>query len=259
VIQVNGENPRTDALPYVRLAHAIRQSADHGKRGGDFVASRRSAGRIVFAVGDVSLKESPGFEIARLLRRRFQTLGHAISPALMLRAMSDALMEQAGLSAPSPAFAAVLVAAIDLRRGVLTYAAAGVEGGMVFDVRSSHVHLRATGPLLGIVEHPIYEDRSMPFLPGDSLIAYTDGVTEALAATKERRLGTSGIARVMRELRPAGELTIRSVWERIAQFTGRVYHDDATLAIVTTPNPRSVVFQLPQPVKTSAMMTAQAS
>ncbi len=157
------------------------------------------------------------------------------SPSRILGAMSDTLMEQAGLIPPSPTFAAVLVATIDLEWGVLTYAAAGVEGGLVFGDPTPHVHLGATGPLLGIERHPAYEERSMRFLPGDTLVTFTDGVTEAPAATPDGHLGSSGLVRSMRRIQQAGELSIRALWKEIGHFTGHVYHDDATLAIVTTP------------------------
>lgn len=173
--------------------------------------------------------------MAGILRRSFRASPWMSSPSRILGAMSDALMEQAGLRAPSPAFAAVLVATIDLRRGVLSYAAAGVEGGLIFGNRSSHVHLGATGPLLGIEQHPAYGERRMRFLPGDTLVAYTDGVTEAPVATPDKHLGSSGLVRSLRRIPPDGELTIHSLWKEIGQFTGHIYHDDATLAIVTTP------------------------
>jgi phosphoserine phosphatase RsbU/P len=140
----------------------------------------------------------------------------------------------AGLRAPSPTFASVLVATIDLESGELNYAAAGVEGGLVLGDRSTHVHLEVTGPLLGIEQNPTYEERTVRFLPGETLVAYTDGVTEAPAATLDERLGSYGLVRSMRRIQPAGELTIRAIWKEIDHFTGHVYHDDATLAIVTT-------------------------
>jgi sigma-B regulation protein RsbU (phosphoserine phosphatase) len=149
-------------------------------------------------------------------------------------AMSDALMQEAGLIAPPPTFAAVLVATIDLEWGVLSYAAAGVEGGLVCGARSPHVHLGATGPLLGIEDHPDYEERAMRFLPGDTLVAYTDGVTEARAATPDAYRGSSGLVRSLRGIQPAGEVTIRALWRKIGELTGHVCQDDATLALVTT-------------------------
>jgi len=239
MIQVDPPAEPAAALDFIRLAYATRHSTDRRKRGGDFIAYDLGRGRLILTIGDASAKESQGQQIARILRRSFRTSSAASSPSRILDAMSDVFMEQAGLSAPSPTFAAVLVAKIDLVWGVLSYAAAGVEGGLVFGDRAPHVHLEATGPLLGIEQRPTFEERTMSFRPGDTLIAYTDGVTEAVAASGYGHFGSSGLVRSLRQIRPDGDLTIRALWEKIGQFTGRVYHDDATLAIVTTPLVRS--------------------
>jgi serine phosphatase RsbU (regulator of sigma subunit) len=235
MIQVDPPDTPSAALDFVRLAYATRHSTDHRKRGGDFVAYDFCAGRLTLTIGDASAKQSQGVRIARILRRSFRASLTTSSPSRILSTMSDALMEQAALIPPSPTFAAVLVATIDLGSGVLSYAAAGVEGGLVFGDPSPHVHLGATGPLLGLVRHPRFEERAMRFLPGDTLVAYTDGVTEAPAATPGAHLGSFGLVRSMRRIQQSGRLTIRALWKEIGQFTGHVYHDDATLAIVTTP------------------------
>jgi sigma-B regulation protein RsbU (phosphoserine phosphatase) len=235
MIHVDFPDTRTPALDFVRLAHGTRSSADHRKRGGDFIAYDFGGGRLTLTVGDASAKQSQGMRIARILRRSFRNALPLSNPSRILTAMSDTLMDEAGLIAPSPSFAAVLVATIDLEWGVLSYAAAGVEGGLVYGERSSHVHLDATGPLLGIVAHPQYEERALRFLPGDTLVAYTDGITEAPVATPDKYLGSSGLVRSLRGIQPAGEVTIRALWRKIGELTGHVYHDDATLAVVTTP------------------------
>ena len=223
------------ALDFVRLAYASRHSADRRKRGGDFCVYDFRARRLTLAIGDASAKQSLGLRIARILRRSFRASLWMASPSRILEAMSDALIEQAGLIPPSPTFAAVLIVTVDLECGVLSYAAAGVEGGLVFGGPSAHVHLGATGPLLGIERYPRYEELAMRFLPGDTLVAYTDGVSEAPASTPGACVGSSGVARSMRRVQQTGRLTIRALWKEIGSMTGHVYHDDATLAIVTTP------------------------
>lgn len=234
MIQVDTPATASTALDFVRLAYATRQSTDPRKRGGDFVAHDFCSGRLTITIGDASEKRSQGLRIARILRRSFRASWMS-SPSRILGTMSDALMERAGLVPPSPTFAAVLVATIDLECGVLSYAAAGVEGGLVFGDAAPHVHLGATGPLLGIVRHPEYEERAMRFLPGDTLVAYTDGVTEAPAATPDAQLGSSGLVRSMRRIQQSGQLSLRALWKEVGLFTGHVYHDDATLVMVTTP------------------------
>jgi serine phosphatase RsbU (regulator of sigma subunit) len=218
----------------VQCTYGTRTSADYRKRG-----------------GDASSKEAHGVELARIMQRSFEAWAPVSSPAQNLRSMSSAFMREAGLTAPSPTFAAVLVATFELERGVLTYAAAGVEGGLVFLCRSAHDHFSSTGPLLGIEAQPEYEERAIGFFPGDILVAYTDGVTEAVAAADARPFGSLGLVRTMRQLKPMGVPTIDAMWKKIDQYTGGTYHDDASLAILTAVKTPSNVTPLRQPRFTS--------
>jgi serine phosphatase RsbU (regulator of sigma subunit) len=234
-------------LDSVRCAYATRSSADYRKCGGDFIAHYGDANRFTLTIGDASSKEAHGVELARILRCSFETAAAVSSPAEILRAMSGAFMREAELTAPSPTFAAVLVATFEFARGVLTYAAAGVEGGLVFLGTSAHDHLGSTGPLLGIEEQPEYDERAIGFFPDDVLVAYTDGVTEAVSAVDARPFGSLGLVRAMRALRPMGMPTIDAMWNKVDQYTGGTYHDDATLAIVTAVEAHSNVVPLPRP------------
>jgi hypothetical protein len=123
---------------------------------------------------------------------------------------------------------------IDFGNATLTYAAAGVEAGIVFANRTRHEHLVATGPLLGIAERPIYLERSLSFGPGHVLVAYTDGVTEAQSVHSSKALGSFGIVRSMNEVRRSGLTDVRALWRCIDRYTGGIYNDDATLALLTT-------------------------
>jgi serine phosphatase RsbU (regulator of sigma subunit) len=231
----------TEVLDSVRCAYATRCSGDYWKCGGDFIAHYHDANRFTLTIGDASPKEARGVELARILRCSFETAAPVSSPAEILRAMSGAFMREAGLTAPSPTFAAVLVATFEFARGVLTYAAAGVEGGLVFLGTSAHDHLGSTGPLLGIEEQPEYDERAIGFFPDDVLVAYTDGVTEAVSGVDARPFGSLGLVRSMRQLQPMGVPTIDAMWNKVDQYTRGIYHDDATLAIVTAVKARSNV------------------
>jgi sigma-B regulation protein RsbU (phosphoserine phosphatase) len=45
--------------------------------------------------------------------------------------------------------------------------------------------LMPTGPVIGIMEEPEYEERVVALKQGDVLVMYTDGVSEALNGNKE--------------------------------------------------------------------------
>jgi serine phosphatase RsbU (regulator of sigma subunit) len=88
--------------------------------------------------------------------------------------------------------------------GVLRYANAGhlpghlVNGGTGTAERS----LAPTGPLLGLVEHPLLEEREVALAPGFRVVVYTDGLLEAYG-----RLGGLGDEEVV-ELVVQGEFAL---------------------------------------------------
>jgi hypothetical protein len=55
MVQINCQDARTDVLDYVRLAFAIRQSADLRKRGGDFIVYEQSGGLLGGTLGGASI------------------------------------------------------------------------------------------------------------------------------------------------------------------------------------------------------------
>jgi sigma-B regulation protein RsbU (phosphoserine phosphatase) len=231
-------------LDAVHFDFATRRSSDPRKCGGDFVAYDIGTNFLSVAIGDASAKEDRGLKLAEILRRGFRASAVTASPKHILLAMSRTFIEQASLSTPSPTFAAVLVITIDLVRGRLIYAAAGVEGGLVFAGHKRHRHLGSTGPLIGIENEPEYQEEAIPFWPGDILLAYTDGVTEALAARDARPFGSLGLVRLMRDAWFSAGLTSGELCEAIDRYTGLIYHDDATLAVVTASGAPAIVPQL---------------
>ena len=59
MVQINCQDARTDVLDYVRLAFAIRQSADLRKRGGDFIVYEQSGGLLGGTLGGASIAAIP--------------------------------------------------------------------------------------------------------------------------------------------------------------------------------------------------------
>jgi sigma-B regulation protein RsbU (phosphoserine phosphatase) len=84
-------------------------------------------------------------------------------------------------------FVTVFYGILDLRTGQLTYANAGHNPPYFFKARSSDNSkdlvepqgLRNTGIPLGILEDASWEAKSIVLDHGDTLIMYTDGITEA--------------------------------------------------------------------------------
>ncbi len=79
---------------------------------------------------------------------------------------------------PMDMFVTCLLVIVDRRSGVIRYANAGHNPPYLCSAQKV-VELRATGLPLGIFPNMIYEEKEAWLEPGDSLLLYSDGLTEA--------------------------------------------------------------------------------
>jgi sigma-B regulation protein RsbU (phosphoserine phosphatase) len=157
-------------------AHAILEPAQ--AVGGDLYEVLRTAeGNLVVVIGDVSGKGIP----AALFMAVTMTLVRAMAPDSrrpedLLRRVNDALVSQN----PRNMFVTILCAIYDVRTGQLSYASAGHPAGVL--VRQGTASLLALEPDLaaGIRAGLAAPSQAIALQPGDQVVFYTDGVTEAL-------------------------------------------------------------------------------
>ena len=196
--------------------------------GGDFYDVFDIDGhRTALVVGDVSGKGVPAalfmMRALGLLRSCVmaeQDLGQALSAA------NDGLTERND----AMLFVTAFVCVLDRATGTLTYANAGhnppsvVRGGI-----REYLSVRP-GLVLGAMEGMSYASWSMPFAPGDQILLYTDGVTEA-ANEADQLLGEDRLARILAtyDAEQSG-LMSEAVVKSIDAFAGEAPQaDDITL------------------------------
>ena len=138
------------------------------------------------AIGDISGKGMPAalFMVRTLTMLRSELLlGQPIDESL--RRINRRLCAEN----PTSMFATLVIALIDKRTGVLRYVNAGHDPILLGD---RGIDYRALPPprgvLVGASEDATYEVACVGLRPGDVLVLYTDGVTEAMSA--DRRLFT---------------------------------------------------------------------
>jgi phosphoserine phosphatase RsbU/P len=92
--------------------------------------------------------------------------------------------------------------------------------------------LNGGGPVLGIVPFAPYKQERMRLDPGDVLVIYSDGVTEANNVSEEE-FGEERLVEVLRRNRgkPAGVI-VNAIMEALGKFTmGAPQGDDITLVV----------------------------
>ncbi|MEA2317641.1 MAG: hypothetical protein QOD44_1830, partial [Solirubrobacteraceae bacterium] len=88
-----------------------------------------------------------------------------------------------------------------------------------------------TGTLLGAVEHPVLRDVELELAPGDTLVLYTDGVTEA--RTPEGMFGERRLAELLAGSAglDAGAI-VRRIEEAVADTADHSAVDDVAVLVI---------------------------
>ena len=130
-------------------------------------------------------------------------------------------------------FVTIFFARIDPRKRTFEYANAGHNPALVYHGRTGKYEwLKRTGMAIGLMEGFNVKAKNMRLESGDTILFYTDGVTEAMSPQREL-FGSERLADVVKknESLPADGL-IQQVLRSLSEFTGGIpLADDTTLVV----------------------------
>jgi len=151
-------------------------------------------GRVLLALGDVAGKGSPAALLMALLLAMMRTL---IDEGLEGAALVARLNVQIGRHAlPHSRFVTLFVSILNPTTGELSYVNAGQNPPLLRRGNGSYERLRAGGMALGMFENATYTTGATTLEPGDVLVMYSDGITEA-EDTFEQPFDEAGVQTVV--------------------------------------------------------------
>jgi sigma-B regulation protein RsbU (phosphoserine phosphatase) len=189
-------------------------------------------GRWGFLIADVSGHGTPAAVMMAILHSLAHGHpGHPEPPAAMLHHVNRRLA--ARYTAENEIFVTAFYAIYDPVGRELTYSCAGHNPPQLR--RCSHGHVDSLedvgGPPLGLFEDVEYEQGSVSLRPGDILVLYTDGVTEAMDAGS-RQFGLEQLNRVLHRCDLDADGMRDAILQAVDEFTGGVAaYDDRTLVV----------------------------
>jgi len=204
--------------------------------GGDFFELMElPSGDVGIVMGDVAGKGPAAALLAALLQGMFaiEAPGGG-SPALTLSRINRRLAAR-GIG---PRFATLIYGVLS-SNGRFTYSNAG-HNPPVLAARSAVRRLETGGPLLGAFADAVFDEETLQLQPLDTLVMFTDGVTEARNPGDEEFGDDRLIERIVANAaRPPLEL-MRSVFEAVHDFCqGTDQGDDITVTVSRFDSPRS--------------------
>ncbi len=153
--------------------HAVIEPAR--QVGGDlFEVLRLSDDRMVVAVGDVCGKGISAALFMAVTVTLLRTLARQLdSPDEILRRLNDELEAQ------NPRGMFVTMLCLDVRGGRVRCANAGHDAALLVGRDGPRPVFPSSGTVLGLFPDQHYKSESVELSPGETLLLYTDGVTEA--------------------------------------------------------------------------------
>jgi serine phosphatase RsbU (regulator of sigma subunit) len=186
-------------------------------------------GRVAMVLGDVSGKGMPASLLMMSLQARVQVL---IEEPENLAAVMTRLNRLTATTCPSNRFITFFMCLLDGASGELIFANAGHNPPLLMRADGKAEWLEAGGCPLGIMAAMKYDEARNQLGPGDVLVVFSDGVTDA-NDPQEKEFGEERLATAVRDHRTESSATILEAVNRaIADWTqGTPLPDDLTLLI----------------------------
>ena len=207
--------------------------------GGDYVDFLTSdLGEIYAIIADAS---GHGINSALLMTSfRSNYRGHAVwlKPQSLASSLNSEICHEVG---PTGMFITAAMLRVEPYTDRMSLSSAGHNPAMVYRKATGEVEqIGSHGPPLGFLPDAEYESYVGDFLPGDVLMLYTDGVTEAAAADDEM-FGEQRLSELLARHAQSGsaQQILDATLQELGNFTGRLRHDDDVSLMVIKVKPRN--------------------
>jgi sigma-B regulation protein RsbU (phosphoserine phosphatase) len=197
--------------------------------GGDcYDALRLTDTRLAISIGDVCGKGLPAALLMSNLLASLRAFASAErAPRDVVSSVNRALCRQKDLRR----FVTLFYALYDSATRVLTYTNAGHNPPFVVRRDGSCERLHPNGTVTGIFDEATYEDGRVTLEPGDRLVLFTDGITEARSDDGSDFDDSGLFSAIDRCRHQDAQAMVDTIFNDVAAFAGGRLQDDATAVV----------------------------
>ncbi|MCL4499281.1 MAG: SpoIIE family protein phosphatase, partial [Chloroflexi bacterium] len=216
-------------IPGFEIGVVYEPAFEVAQVGGDFFDFIEFAnGKIAIVIGDVSGKGLKAAALTAMAKNTVRAFSYEdSSPRKVLTRTNEVIAEEIG----PMEFVTLLYVLLDLKEGVIRMGSAGHPPAFVCDGQCL-ISVTDQGLPLGAFKDATYSDQVVALQPRQSLILYTDGLTDARYEGK--LFGEEGIEKVVGEYKDA--VVAQELAERLVrsarEFAGGKLPDDVAIIVL---------------------------
>jgi serine phosphatase RsbU (regulator of sigma subunit) len=188
--------------------------------------------RAVLVIADVSGKGVPAALLVSTVQSAVRAFADGrLSPKALVEQLNRAVVR----SSAAGKFVTFFYAELDHAQGHLRYVNAGHNYPRLRRANGEVVSLTAGGVPLGLFDGLPYEEAETAFGPGDSLLMFSDGISEAMDSFQQE-FGEERLEELWRECgQGAGAAIIERIMGEVIAFRGIAAQSDDMTTVVVSP------------------------
>lgn len=201
--------------------------------GGDFYDFFRiDADRLGFVVADVSGKGVSAAIFMAISRTVIRAIAQTENSAATCMQRANKILCQESVN---DMFVTVFYGILNIHTGLVTYCNAGHNPPVLIkkDAVVSFVPI-TKDRILGALEDSVYHEKELMLAPGDNLLLYTDGVTEARSKDRELFGEQRLLDNCLELIGRSSDEVVKKITEKVGEFViGAIQEDDITLLSIS--------------------------
>lgn len=225
--------PVPERVGEFEFAHVYRAGSKEAEIGGDFFdIFELEPGRFGVVMADVTGKGLTAAVQTAMIK--YTLRGFALedpdSPERVLERVNNVLCDDVS---NLDGFVTLFYGVLDIETRLLTYANGGHENPILYDARRNEVRTLepCDGLALGCLSGTTYESRSIVLEQSQSLLLYTDGVTEA-RDSNHKFLGVGGLLGMMNMGMVDAQTMVDTLYNKVESYAGDGLRDDIALLLI---------------------------
>jgi sigma-B regulation protein RsbU (phosphoserine phosphatase) len=189
-------------------------------------------GAVGVAISDIIGKGIPAALCMSMIKYAMDQFDHPLDPSDILRRLNIVVERNVDPSM----FITMVYGVYDIHNHRFRYAAAGHEPGFYFHAASGEYRDMTTrGLVLGVTKDITYEEYELRLDPGDAIILFSDGVTEA--RIDGRFLGRERFCELIAaHMDQPAQQAVETIYQELYEQANYEQKDDQTILIIRRPS-----------------------